>query len=238
MGTGTANVGGRRWRRWVQRAVAIVLLGCAASVISAWVLALVYAWNGLGTAAVPMEFGSKPPGATSEIGLLRWTDFGRETWSIPAFWPSRSAEMIAMFPEWKPAESSAWPHQLPSPPADPAEGVRSEGWGWPWISMNWVVTWQEGLHGAVAATKTRGAWVVQIHQKGVTFPLVPIWRGFFGNAAVFGMLIGVVWWGPGILRRTIRRRRGRCVKCGYSLRGSSGVTCPECGSRVGQGATG
>lgn len=34
------------------------------------------------------------------------------------------------------------------------------------------------------------------------------------------------------LRRVLRGRRGRCMVCGYSLRGFSAASCPECGSAV------
>jgi hypothetical protein len=34
----------------------------------------------------------------------------------------------------------------------------------------------------------------------------------------------------GPLRRRLRRRRGLCVKCGYSLRGLTEPRCPECGT--------
>lgn len=33
-----------------------------------------------------------------------------------------------------------------------------------------------------------------------------------------------------ILRGVVRREAGRCVKCGYSLRGLTATRCPECGT--------
>jgi len=64
-------------------------------------------------------------------------------------------------------------------------------------------------------------------------PLKPIWLGFFINtlshAAIwFGLFFGFV-----SAKRFIRarrdRRRGRCPRCGYDLRGQMGGGCPECG---------
>lgn len=42
---------------------------------------------------------------------------------------------------------------------------------------------------------------------------------------VFAVLIGV----PRTIRRALRRRAGRCVKCGYDLRAGTSPVCPECG---------
>jgi hypothetical protein len=36
-------------------------------------------------------------------------------------------------------------------------------------------------------------------------------------------------WVRGMLKRRSRRRRGRCIACGYDLRGIEGAKCPECG---------
>jgi hypothetical protein len=44
---------------------------------------------------------------------------------------------------------------------------------------------------------------------------------FWGGAAF------MVWSAPGFVRRGVRRRRGRCVRCGYELKGLA--MCPECG---------
>jgi hypothetical protein len=65
-------------------------------------------------------------------------------------------------------------------------------------------------------------------------PFGIIWVGFVVNT----LFHAFVWVGffllltaPWAIRRSIRRRRGRCVACNYDLR-SSGVphnVCPECG---------
>jgi hypothetical protein len=96
---------------------------------------------------------------------------------------------------------------------------------------------------------------------GLRLSSVPVWRERVGFAHATGsawapridggsnsaefVLVGVPYWAllpPAALplawllwrRRRLRRRRtqGRCLACGYDLRGSSGDRCPECGSVV------
>ena len=63
-----------------------------------------------------------------------------------------------------------------------------------------------------------------------TLPLSPIWPGFAVNTAFYAaplwLLFAVM---PRAVRRHLRRRRGRCLKCGYDLRGDLAGGCPECG---------
>ena len=59
-------------------------------------------------------------------------------------------------------------------------------------------------------------------------PIVPIWSGVLVNMAFWTVL-----WFPPLnfhaIRNWLRRRRGRCAKCGYDLRGQFAAGCPECG---------
>jgi hypothetical protein len=63
-------------------------------------------------------------------------------------------------------------------------------------------------------------------------PYLPLWRGLTLNSIFFGALLWLLWFGPGMLRRGSRRRRGLCVRCGYDLRGrgDARALCPECGA--------
>jgi hypothetical protein len=64
-------------------------------------------------------------------------------------------------------------------------------------------------------------------------PLHPIWPGFLINALFYAAVLWLLIPGPFALRRFTRIRRGRCVKCGYDLRGQppepAAAGCPECG---------
>lgn len=64
-------------------------------------------------------------------------------------------------------------------------------------------------------------------------PLLPLWPGFLLNTFFYALLLFGAWRLPGMLRRAVRRRRGRCAGCGYSRDGlDAGTACPECGAGV------
>ena len=60
-------------------------------------------------------------------------------------------------------------------------------------------------------------------------PLRPILPGFIINALFYAAIWFGVFFGVGALRRFVRRKRGRCVKCSYDLRTQFDKGCPECG---------
>jgi hypothetical protein len=49
------------------------------------------------------------------------------------------------------------------------------------------------------------------------------------NAIFYGLLWFLILLIPGTILRARRRARGRCPRCGYSLRGQPAPGCPECG---------
>ncbi len=69
-------------------------------------------------------------------------------------------------------------------------------------------------------------------------PLRPIWPGFLINTVFYTAILWPLYISPFILRRHIRHKRGRCIKCGYDLRGDLDAGCPECGwNRESEAAT-
>lgn len=58
----------------------------------------------------------------------------------------------------------------------------------------------------------------------------PVWPGLAVNTALFAFILWMLLAAtPRAVRRQIRRRRGRCIKCGYDLRGEFVAGSPECG---------
>lgn len=49
------------------------------------------------------------------------------------------------------------------------------------------------------------------------------------NTFSYAFVLWLLWSAPFATRRLIRRRRGRCVRCGYDLRHADHDVCPECG---------
>ena len=65
------------------------------------------------------------------------------------------------------------------------------------------------------------------HPMQIALPTRPIWRGLLIDIAFYGVIAYLLLFVPRQVRRTLRRRRGLCVKCAYPV---SEGTCPECGT--------
>jgi hypothetical protein len=64
------------------------------------------------------------------------------------------------------------------------------------------------------------------------FAVTPIWPGFGVVWAIHAAALALAWIGARRARPLIRRWRGLCERCGYSLEGLIAAVCPECGTPV------
>ena len=70
-------------------------------------------------------------------------------------------------------------------------------------------------------------------------PTRPLWPGFAINTIFYAAVLWLLFMIPGSVkrhRRRIHRGRGRCIHCGYDLRGqpADSKACPECGQTDGK----
>jgi hypothetical protein len=107
-----------------------------------------------------------------------------------------------------------------------------EGYGWPRIAAYSVTTPLAPKDRLAPDDIVIGSRLVQRPQfkapYAAVLPAHVIWPGFLVDMAFWGGAAFIVWGAPGLVRRGVRRGRGRCVGCGYELKDLS--TCPECGS--------
>ena len=81
---------------------------------------------------------------------------------------------------------------------------------------------------------TRGAWLLAngvrrtiVARRGaIPYYVHPL--GLLVDTLLFAAMAWMLLFAPGVVRRTHRRRAGKCLRCGYLLKGRS--PCPECGA--------
>ena len=103
--------------------------------------------------------------------------------------------------------------------------------GWPSYGMAGRTLWEDG-QGRYEFALLLPSWIRDRTGRLLEFlPLGPIWPGFAINTIFYAAIVWMLWSSPFAARRMIRHKRGRCIKCGYDLRGDFSAGCPECGWR-------
>ena len=181
-------------------------------------------------------------GAVGNVGVA----WGCAAWSPLIY--DRTADLEYRFADDPKRPASTWPMQryttsglrvtahirTGSPPPD--------DWSWKLI---WMAGWPyaaltgDGLWSRVASGEIRQVQVttgIQISSEKATeprvLPLRPILPGFAINTLFYAAVLWTLTLGPFAARRIIRRKRGRCAKCGYDLRAAEHDACPECGAEA------
>jgi len=152
--------------------------------------------------------------------------------------PGQSAEPGAIVPSWAKRELLEWTESTaPALPMSAARGLIATGWPAPamWMSFDqqpgagyW---WFKARNGIVLAAAPATSDFSALSPRERTVPT---------RIVLWGFLICVAFWSAvwiiplRLLRATrthFRKRAGRCIRCGYDLKGLAlGSTCPECGT--------
>ncbi len=130
---------------------------------------------------------------------------------------------LVSVPDWSRASTPPTQSEYESP------GVWEDARGWPMRSLvwHWVRRFSDGTD--------RRRWAIDL---GGTqgpiglpraLPLRPIPIGFFVDSLLYATCVWLMLSVPFDVRRMIRCKRGRCMKCGYDLSHAVHDVCPECG---------
>lgn len=179
-------------------------------------------WTGL---------GGHGPGwsALTVYGAADWNVFGQEPLPPLPAWMSLNGVKNAP-DRAQTAVAAGWPFQCLAAHATGRGDDTPVGGAWRsglapqqvhWESWRWAIAWRRANQPAADVPAMK------------VLPLRPLWPGLVGNVLVWSLLWSIPWLAV-VIRRVARRRRGRCVACGYDLRGrddlgAEAARCPECG---------
>jgi hypothetical protein len=217
-------------RRAALRSSALALAAVLLSTGAAWAMAL---WSPL-HASRRLEEAEAGAILTRALGAVTFhgPPAGVRQWGFGfAFELASSAPMRPPPfepPSAAPARASVTFQRVPSGPEDLS--VQRLAAGWPLACMEGWVTLRESqrqerwLANPPDSARRLGA------QPYRSIPLCPRPLALAANAGVLAAAFWCAVPGPRLLRRRLRRARGRCAGCGYDLAHLGQPLCPECGA--------
>ena len=100
--------------------------------------------------------------------------------------------------------------------------------GWPLLALWCECPEYQRIEGGLLLSQVQVGQSFLVVERVVAFR--PIWRGLAVNTVFYAAILWILFATPRAIRRKLRRRRGLCATCGYSLRESVSEKCPECGA--------
>lgn len=201
-----------------------IILGAIASIAISLAAAR---WSSIGDARGGIILQDRGPAwkatAVAGLGIQRWHITRQEPYSLPQGAPERLEA-----PDWLRLPNGESRTYLST--------MEVLGAGWPAICLRTDARFDIMNFSPTAKRWNEGYEI----ERGSTFqpftsmvlPLSPIWAGLLINTGVFSAAWFSLFLAVSLGRTYMRRRRGRCVRCGYDLRGSAGPRCPECGGAI------
>ena len=114
--------------------------------------------------------------------------------------------------------------------------------GWPFlVAMSYMrPTWRESISEEAWTLKSGFDWndskgamqLLSFKGSCTILPTRVLWPGFAANVVFYASCIGALGMTFHSSRRQMRKRRGRCIRCGYPLDTSVMDCCPECGEVI------
>lgn len=228
-------------RRMAWRVGVCLLLGVCTTVGVAWVLTF-----DLHGSDQPMRFADAgTAGNGRKIRVARRDSLG--AWSLAAATtedsftlpPEQTVGIATIVPGWARGELLDWTKTAPepTPTSSTCRAILVTGWpvGSMWSSYDqqpsagyWWFKARDGI--VVAAAPASPDHFALLSPRERVLPTRVVWGGFLMSTLFWGAVWCVLVFGPIVLRRAMRRRRGACEGCGYDRGGlADDGACPECG---------
>ncbi len=224
-------------RRTLKRILVFTLVGCAAQIAVAWLLAATD--FPAVTASRRHLAGSTPWTVTfsSAQGIDRVT-------ATPFALVAPTASPSPRIPDDIPLNDILGDLNAQGDPGAMPRVVQSHfvSAGWPWRSLRGVAEseqsgrgpWLQPYEPGYPAPTSRSCVVLKLHDSEILsvsmLPLLPAGPGFVLDTLLYGAIAAASWH---LGRRAVahsRRAAGRCPRCGYPVVGL--LACPECGEPV------
>lgn len=210
----------RRGARVIILGAAFVLLGAGINVAIAVAVAIAY-WRGVHVGRLVADDSVLSRSYVDHV----WRHYAGEDWPDSAHPPEWGRVEIFSLRSAVCARST-----IAIGPVFDFASTRSEWWkiellqtGWPLRSLRCASI---SSYETAPEARSAGVWFI-----GATpIPIEPEWCGALANTLFFTALLWLLFRGPVLTRRRIRRRRGQCIWCGYPLRERR--VCSECGRAV------